>query len=170
MNARISSILAPARAIALSANCKNTTLPTPCARPSQRTYYLGINGRVSQRKHLVGELVATVRACSTDHARYLFTNALATIQVQSEKIVVRPYIGATQTCIRCGNACGPKHYDKAFVLNEQRRLVERSGFLCDRCEREVSWGRSGEMETAPATMAERGVICDRASYRTEVVR
>ena len=44
-------------------------------RQSKRTYYLGANGRVSQRKHLVGQVVATVRAFTTDHARFLFTAA-----------------------------------------------------------------------------------------------
>lgn len=91
MNARILNILAPARAIALSANCK--TQPQSCCKPSMRTYYLGSNSRVSQRKQLVGEIVATVRACSTDHARYLFTNALAHIQVQAEIILRKPFIG-----------------------------------------------------------------------------
>lgn len=44
-------------------------------RQSKRTYYLGMNGRVSQRKRLVGEVAATVRAFTTDHARFQFSEA-----------------------------------------------------------------------------------------------
>lgn len=92
----IAPYLSTARAIALSANCK--TVPTSC-KPSKRTYYLGTNGRVSQRKHLVGELLATVRACSTDHARYLF--AEARLERKFPFSTPKPYIGEPELC-KCG--------------------------------------------------------------------
>lgn len=40
--------------------------------PNERTYYLGQNGRVSQRRQLVGEVLATIRATSTPEAVNLF--------------------------------------------------------------------------------------------------
>lgn len=39
---------------------------------STRTYYLGLMGKVSQRKKLVGEVVATTRASSTLEAKKFF--------------------------------------------------------------------------------------------------
>lgn len=69
------------------------------AAPSKRTYYLGRCGRVSQRKQLVGELVATVRACNTDQARYLFS-AYETMRTYPVS-VPKPFIGKPVLC-KCG--------------------------------------------------------------------
>jgi len=67
--------------------------------PSKRTYYLGKCGRVSQRKQLVGEIIATVRAFTTDHARYLFSDyeTMRTYPVS----VPKPFIGEAVLC-KCG--------------------------------------------------------------------
>ena len=109
MTPSLISILAPARSIALSANRPKAELilnPEPFAvsvqKPSTRTYYLGSNGRVSQRKALVGEVVATVRASTTDQARFLFSDydAMKSYPVQ----VPKPFIGQPVLC-----SCGRYH-------------------------------------------------------------
>lgn len=68
------------------------------SQPNKRTYYLGACGRVSQRKHLVGEIIATVRACNTEQARFLFTEA--------QVVEVKPFIGKPKSekwhCPTCG--------------------------------------------------------------------
>ena len=57
---------------------------------SKRTYYLGTNGRVSQREHLVGQVAATVRAFTTDHARFLFTEEAGKVE---DLCYAKPFIG-----------------------------------------------------------------------------
>lgn len=89
----VEDITSPATKASLAA------LEAKFAAPSKRTYYLGKCGRVSQRKHLVGELVATVRACNTDQARYLFSQYEA---MRSYPVSVpKPYIGEPELC-KCG--------------------------------------------------------------------
>lgn len=91
----IAPFLAPARRIAEITNTK----PEAFTYKNHRTYYLGANGRVSQRKQLVGEIIATVRACTTDHARFLFTEAR-----QDRKLPIgtpKPFIGEAVLC-KCG--------------------------------------------------------------------
>lgn len=84
----IAPFLAPARRIAEIANTK----PEAFTYKNHRTYYLGANGRVSQRKQLVGDLIATVRACTTDHARFLFTEEVRKGQ-KPFQLCPKPYIG-----------------------------------------------------------------------------
>ena len=155
MNARISSILAPARAIAPRPTARTPRCPRPCARPPQRTYYLGINGRVSLQHSWANSSPRCGPAARPRplplHQRPGNDPGVSLRRSWSGPTSVprRPASGAATPAAR-------KHHDRPSCWNEQRRLVERSGFLCDRCERELSWGRSGEMETAPATLAERG--------------
>ena len=77
---------------AVTGRCSSITpnhAQVPKSAQSKRTYYLGANGRVSQRKHLVGVVVATVRAFTTDHARFLFTEA-------GVSIGPKPFIGEAE--------------------------------------------------------------------------
>ena len=124
MNQTLLDIIKPARQIALSHNpaqqfayphpigplhIEDTTSPATAAKlaelvahyakPSKRTYYLGRCGRVSQRRHLVGEVIATVRACNTDQARYLFSN-YETMRTYPAR-VPKPFIGEPVLC-KCG--------------------------------------------------------------------
>lgn len=69
------SILAAAAMVILSLPGMPVRAEQPAPSPatqsqplSTRTYYLGFSGRVSERKALVGELHATVRASSTSAA------------------------------------------------------------------------------------------------------
>lgn len=89
----VEDITSPATKASLAA------LEAKFAAPSKRTYYLGRCGRVSQRKQLVGELVATVRACNTDQARYLFS-AYETMRTYPVS-VPKPFIGKPVLC-KCG--------------------------------------------------------------------
>lgn len=94
-------------------------------KPSTRTYYLGANGRVSQRKQLVGEVIATVRAYTTDNARYKFSDYTTRRSYPSG--TPKPYIGKPVLC-----ACGWTHSH----LNE-----------CPIC---ANWrGLTGSVQTAP---------------------
>lgn len=93
-------------------------------KPSTRTYYLGANGRVSQRKQLVGEVIATVRAYTTDHARYKFADYSARRNYPVG--TPRPYIGKPVLC-KCGWFHGH--------LNE-----------CPVCH---NWASIGHVQTAP---------------------
>jgi hypothetical protein len=90
INDTIKNILAPAVAI---------VRPVVVKTPSVRTYYLGVNGRVSQRKRLVGEVLATVRAYSTDHARFRFDDARQNRALPIS--VPKPFIGEAVLC-KCG--------------------------------------------------------------------
>ena len=97
-----SSITAPARQILATLPKKLKPAPAQAdhfttfeageakVRQSKRTYYLGANGRVSQRKHLVGEVVATVRAFTTDHARFLLTEEAGRVE---DRCYRQPFIG-----------------------------------------------------------------------------
>ena len=58
---------------------------------SKRTYYLGFNGRVSQRKHLVGEVHATVRAHDTLEALSILLDGF---EAKSVNCYVAPHVGA----------------------------------------------------------------------------
>ena len=113
------------------------------ARPSTRTYYLGANGRVSQRPKLVGEIVAMVRATTTLQAQIKFNDEILHGACYSKLVLAPTHIGK------------PKP-----VLDSRGRVIP-SCWLSLTCE---------DVQTAPETLAERGVICDRASYTTEVVR
>lgn len=53
---------------------------------NERTYYLGLDGRVSQRKHLVGMVIATTRANYTAEAAYKFQRPLPI------RIAIRPFV------------------------------------------------------------------------------
>lgn len=75
MTRSLRTILAAALAVvaALPGTPKAKHIPEP---HSTRTYYLGANGRVSQRKQLVGEIVATVRAQNTYEAAKIFAHGM----------------------------------------------------------------------------------------------
>lgn len=130
INSRVSEALAPARLVVVglpsrssmhkelfnkAATHKETfdkvaedLFFRPKTNPSSRTYYLGTHGRVSQRKQLVGEVLATVRAYTTDHARYQFKLKFYELR-KVEGHLPEPFIGKATTCSRCGEACGHNH-------------------------------------------------------------
>jgi hypothetical protein len=105
-------IVRPAQQVVANLPIKHTKTPIEQLHelikmnPSKRTYYLGKCGRVSQRKQLVGEVIATVRAFTTDHARYLFSDyeTMRTYHVS----VPKPFIGEAVLC-----KCGWHHAKKA---------------------------------------------------------
>lgn len=105
-------IVRPAQQVVANLPTKHTKTPIEQLHelvkmnPSKRTYYLGKCGRVSQRKQLVGEVIATVRAFTTDHARYLFSDyeTMRTYPVS----VPKPFIGEAVLC-----KCGWHHAKKA---------------------------------------------------------
>ncbi len=108
----IAPYLGPVRKVVANLPVKHTKTPIEQlhelikVNPSKRTYYLGKCGRVSQRKQLVGEVIATVRAFTTDHARYLFSDyeTMRTYPVS----VPKPFIGEAVLC-----KCGWHHAKKA---------------------------------------------------------
>lgn len=124
INARVSEALAPARGLvanlvhtaSVRSNRHKETFDKvaealffrPKTNPSSRTYYLGTHGRVSQRKQLVGEVLATVRAYTTDHARYQFKLKFYELR-KVESHLPEPFIGKATVCSRCGEACGHNH-------------------------------------------------------------
>lgn len=87
----VKNILAPAALIGTAKDPKHAVV-AHLTEPSVRTYYIGTNGRVSQRKRLVGEVVATVRAYTTDHARYRFEQAYNSTLCT---LCSRPHVGET---------------------------------------------------------------------------
>jgi len=99
------------------------------AKPSKRTYYLGACGRVSQRKQLVGEIIATVRACNTDQARFLFSDyqVRRTYPISTPK----PFIGKPVLC-KCGHY--HSHFNECPVCASWRGLGERGSVELGRGE------------------------------------
>lgn len=130
-NAAIRNILAPAVAIV-----KPTM--TIVAKPSSRTYYLGTNGRVSQRKRLVGEVLATVRAYSTNMAWSLFKKAYYNLR-KVEPNMPEPFIGQSTTCVQCGATCGHTYHHTAV------NKVQKTGTVCHVC---MNWNHIGQQIVA----------------------
>lgn len=97
LNQSVRNILAPA--VQIARNIKPLVTKPAFVKPSTRTYYLGANGRVSQRRHLVGEVIATVRAHSTDQARFLFSDYEVRRSYPSG--TPKPFIGEAVLC-KCG--------------------------------------------------------------------
>jgi hypothetical protein len=154
--AYLADLAAPARRVVDSLPTKHTvtdfTSPATAAslaeleqkfsKPSTRTYYLGTNGRVSQRKQLVGEVLATTRAYTTNMAWSQFKRNFYDLR-KVERNLPEPFIGKATTCSRCSQPCGHTH-----TISEK--------VVCHVC---ANWASlAGSVQTAPETLAERGVV------------
>ena len=153
--AYLADLAAPARRVVDSLPTKHTvtdiTSPATAAAieqafgkamvPSTRTYYLGTNGRVSQRKQLVGEVLATTRAYTTNMAWSQFKRQFYEL-LKVERNLPEPFIGKATTCSRCSQPCGHTHTINTKVI-------------CHVC---ANWASIGYVQTAPETLAERGVV------------
>ena len=117
---------------------------------------------MSQRKHLVGELLATCRAQTTDHARWIFTQKFSELRAV-EASLPKPYVGKLVKCVGCGCECAPS------LWHDAKNKVQKTGYRCRGCYTWLNMSPDS-VQTAPETLRERGVICDRASYTREVVR
>ena len=85
---RVEDITSPATKAALE------VIEQKLARPSKRTYYLGENGRVSQRPKLVGKIIAFTRATNTTEAAIAFTAELLKGACYATSIKAPVHIGS----------------------------------------------------------------------------
>lgn len=149
--ALVSDLLAPARRVVASLPTKHTvtdiTSPATAAslaelekqfkQPSKRTYYLGANGRVSQRKQLVGEIVAMVRATTTLQAQIKFNDEILHGACYGKSVLA------------------PTHIGKLVVPEAPKPVLDSRGRVIPSCWLNLS---CEDVQTAPETLAERGVV------------